>query len=176
MLARTLVTIAVALAAALPLQTLAASFNAKPGAWEMTMTTAMAGNPIPPEALANMPPEKRAKVEESMKARAAKPVTIKHKTCVTQKELDQDRIVKAGEDEHNCTRKVLSKSAKKVVMEQTCPAPYASTTQMTVEAPTPETLTATIDMVRADAKGKVHVDMAGRWLAASCEGIKGKDD
>jgi hypothetical protein len=176
MFARSLITIAVVLVAGVPLQTLAAAFNAKPGAWEMTMTTAMAGNPIPPEALANMPPEKRAKVEESMKARAAKPVTIKHKTCVTQKELDQDRIVKAGADDHNCTRKVLSKSATKLVMEQTCPAPYASTAQMTIEAPTPESLTATIDMVRAEAKGKVHVDIAGRWLAASCEGIKGGDD
>jgi hypothetical protein len=32
----------------------------------MSMTTLIAGNPISPEALANMPPEKRAKVEEAM--------------------------------------------------------------------------------------------------------------
>jgi len=164
MVAKTWGTIVVALAAGIPLQTFADSFNANPGAWQMSMTTVIAGNPIPPEALANMPPEKRAQVEEAMKARAARPLTITHKTCVTQEELDQDRIIQAVKDDSNCTRNILSKSATKLVMEQTCPAPRASTAQMTIEATTAESLTATVDMVRADAKGKIHLDIKGHWL------------
>jgi integrase len=94
MFVRTLVTIAIALGAGIPLQAFAASFDAKPGAWQMSMTTLIVGNPLPPEALESMPPEKRAKVEEAMKARAGRPITITQKTCVSQKDLDQDRIVR----------------------------------------------------------------------------------
>jgi hypothetical protein len=31
---------------------------------------------------------------------------------------------------------------------------------------------ASIDMVHAGASGKVHIDLKGRWLGASCAGIK----
>ena len=172
MFSRTLLAITVALA---PLHALAESFSAKPGTWQMSMTTVIAGNPIPPEALANMPPEKRAKVEEAMKARAGRPITITQKTCVSQKDLDQDRIIHAVKDDSHCSRKILSKSATRLVIEQACPEPRASTAQMTIEATTPENLTATIDMVRADAKGKIHLDITGRWLGASCEGLQGEE-
>ena len=172
MFARTVIMIAVALAAGIPLRTLAASFNAKPGAWQVSMTTLVVGNPLPPEALASMPPEKRARVEEAMKARAGKPVTITHKACVSLEDLDQDRIIQADKNDNQCTRKVLSKSASRLVMEQTCPEPHASTTQMTIEAKTPEALSANIVRVRGDGKGKVTVDVKGFWLGPDCAGIK----
>jgi len=174
MFSRSLITIAAALALALgvPLQTFAASFNVRPGAWQMSMSTLLVGNPLPPEALASMPPEKRARVEEAMKARAGKPVTITHKACVSQEDLDQNRIIQADKNDNQCTRKVLSKSASRLVMEQTCPEPHASTTQMTIEAKTPETLSANIVRVRGDGKGKVTVDVKGFWLGPDCAGIK----
>jgi len=175
MLSRSLITIAAALAMAISLPTLAASFNVKPGAWQMSMSTLLVGNPLPPEALASMPPEKRAKVEEAMKARAGKPVTISHKACVSQEDLDQDRIIRSDRNDSQCTRKVLSKSATRLVMEQTCPEPHASTTQMTIEAKTPETLSANIVRVRGDGKGKVVADVKGFWLGPDCAGIKNDD-
>ncbi|MBI3530435.1 MAG: DUF3617 domain-containing protein [Betaproteobacteria bacterium] len=175
MFARTLVTIAVALAASTPLQTLAASFNAKPGAWQMSMNTLIVGNPLPPDVLATMPPEKRAKVEKAMKERAAKPVTLTHKICVTQENLDQDRIIQADKDDGKCTRKVVSRTETRLVMEQTCPEPHASTSQMTIEAKTPESLSANIVRVRGDGKGKVLVDIKGFWLGPNCAGIKDDD-
>lgn len=175
MFARTLVTFAIALAAGIPRQTLAASFNAKPGAWQMSVSTLIVGNPLPPEVLESMPPEKRAKVEAAMKARAAKPITLTHKVCVTQKNLDQDRIIKSGEEDSQCTRKVLSKSATKLVMEQICPEPRASTSQITIEALTPETLSASVARVRGDGKGKVKLDVKGFWLGPDCAGLEDDD-
>ena len=175
MFARKLITIAVALAAGIPLQTLAASFNVKPGAWQMSMSTLIVGNPLSPEALASMPPEKRAKVEKAMKERAAKPVTFSHKACVTQKDLDQDRIIQSDTDDSKCTCKVVSRSATKLVMEQFCPEPHASTSQMTIEAKTPESLSANIVRVRGDRKGKVLMDVKGFWLGPTCAGIKNDD-
>lgn len=169
--AKILVAIAVALAAGTPVCALADSFNAKPGAWEMTVTTTTTGNPMAPSALAEMSPEKRAKVEQAMKERDGKPVTNSYKTCITQKELDQDHFINS-DDNVQCTKKVLSKSPTKLVLDQTCPPPHASTGRATIEAKTPERLLTIIDTVQGGATGKAHVEIKGRWLGASCEGVE----
>jgi hypothetical protein len=168
MFSRTLLPIVVALITEVPLHALAESFDVKPGTWQMSLTTTMAGKPIPEEALESLPPDKRAKAEEALKKRAGRPITISQKACVSQKDLDQNRIIRAVKEDKNCTRNVVSRSSTKMVIEQTCPEPYASTAQMTIEAQTPESLTATIDLVRAEAKGKIHVDVKGHWLSENC--------
>ena len=175
MFKRTLIATAVVLAAGNSLQTFAASFDAKPGAWQMSMNTLIVGNPLPPEALESMPPEKRAKVEKAMKERAAKPLIYSREACVTQKDLDQGRIVPSYTDDSKCTRKVVSRSATKLVMEQFCPEPHAATSQMTIEAKTPESLSANMVRVRGDGKGKVLADVKAYWLGPSCAGIKDDD-
>ena len=175
MIPRTLIATAVVLAAGNSLQTFAASFDVKPGAWEMSMNTLIVGTPLPPEALASMPPEKRAKVEKAMKERARRPVTLSHKACVTKEGLDQDRIIPTEKEDGRCTRKVLSRSATRIVMEQLCHEPNASTSQMTIEAMSPESLSANIVRVRGDGKGKVLSDVKGFWLGPNCAGIKGDD-
>ena len=149
------------------------SFNAKPGAWEMNVITVTNGNPIPAEVLAQLTPEKRAELEASMKAREGKPDSHTFQTCVTQKDLDQNSMIRSDGDS-KCTRKVVSKSSTKIVIEQTCPAPRASTGKASIEAKTPETLLAIIDTVQGSS-GKIHVDMKGRWMGASCDGIKGEE-
>jgi len=164
---RTSLTIMVALVTGMPFHAFAESFDVKPGTWKMSLTTMIAGKPIPEEALESLAPDKRAKAEEALK-RAGKPITISQKACVSQKDLDQDRIIHAVKEDKNCARKIVSKSSTKLVMEQTCPEPYASTAQMTIEAQTPETLTATVDLVRAEAKGKIHLDVKGQWLSENC--------
>ena len=158
--------------AALSAQTmpLAASLNAKPGAWEMTMTTVTAGIPIPADALAGMPAEQRARMEAMMQSRAGRNNTHIHKSCVTQADLDQSRMLKSENDD-KCSRKITSASASKVVMEQVCPAPQPSTSRMTMEVPTPESLVGSMDMKQGDS-GSIHMDFKGRWLGASCAGIK----
>ncbi|MBS0170218.1 MAG: DUF3617 domain-containing protein [Nitrospira sp.] len=149
----------------------AESFNAKPGAWEMTFTTQSSGSLIPPDALAKMPPEQRARVEQSMQARAGKPRIHSVKSCVTKEDLDQDRIIKdSDDDEPGCKTSVVSKSAAKLVLERTCPPPHASTSQVRVEAQTPESLVGSMDTDRPQA-GKVHLDFKGRWIGASCAGL-----
>ena len=175
MIARALIATAVVLAAGNSPQTLAASFDAKPGAWQMSMKTLIVGNPLPPEALASMPPEKRAKVETAMKERAATSVTISHKACVTKEDLDKDHIIPSDKDDGRCARKVVSRSTTRIVMEQICQEPNASTSQMTIEATTPENLSANIVRVRGDGKGKVLIDVKGFWLGPSCAGIKDDD-
>ncbi len=124
MLAKTLVAIAAMLAAGACAG--AESFNAKPGAWEMSVTTVTTGNPIPADVLEALPPDKRAEIEASMKERSGKADTDTFKSCVTQQDLDQNSMIKS-ESDSKCTRKVVSKSSTKIVVEQTCPPPRAST-------------------------------------------------
>jgi hypothetical protein len=170
-LARTSAAIVLAIGAASVAH--ADSFNARPGAWEMTTTTVTSGMPIPAEQLAQMKPEQRAKVEATMKARSGQPRSHTSQSCLTQKDLDQNRILKSeDEGESKCTRKIVSKTPTKLVMEQACPAPHASTSTMTMESKSPEMMVASIDMVQGGSFGKVHVDISGRWLRASCAGIK----
>jgi hypothetical protein len=171
MFIRNLLRCAIAFVVAMPMYTFAASFNAKPGAWEITTTTLTTGMMIPAEALANMPPAQRAKIEKSMQARSGKPSTHVTKNCVTQKKLDQDSMI-ASDDEEHCKKKIITKSASKIVYEQTCAAPNASRSTVKVEAMTPESIAASMNMVQGGGGGKIHVDIKGRWLGASCAGIK----
>jgi Protein of unknown function (DUF3617) len=163
------------LALGAPVQAHADSLKAKTGAWEMTTTSVTTGNLMPADALANMKPEQRARMEAAMKARSGVPKTHTSTTCVTQADLDQDRMLKQEADEAKCTKKVITKTSTKVALVKTCTAPGASTSTMVFEAKTPENIVGTIDMSRGDVDGKIHVDIVGRWLAASCAGVKDKD-
>ena len=111
-----------------------------------------------------------------MQARTGKAGSRAITSCVTKEDLDQNRIIKGeeAEDQSECATKVLSKSAGKLVIERSCPPPRASVTHMTMEAQTPETIVANIDMERSGS-GTVHIDIKGRWLGASCSGIKDGD-
>jgi Protein of unknown function (DUF3617) len=157
-------------ALAAPMMPFAASLNAKPGAWEMTTTTVTAGMSIPADALAKMPAEQRARMEAALQARAGRNSTQVHKSCVTQDDLDQSRMLKS-ENDGRCSRKVTSALPGKVVMEQVCPVPQPSISRITMEAPSTESLVASID-INQGTRGTVHVDIKGRWLTASCAGIK----
>ena len=141
----------------------AESFNAKPGAWEMTTT--MTGLTIPPDVLAKMPPERRAMIEKRM-AEGAAPQS--RKSCVKKEDLDQDRFMQSADA--NCTVKTLSRTASKLVMATTCTGERASNGTMTFEAKSPESVVGSIDQDRGSGS-RFHIGIVGKWLGASCAGI-----
>lgn len=145
------------------------ALDVKTGGWEMTTTTLITGMPASPEALAKMSPEQRARVEAMLAARAGKPSIHVSRSCVTKEDLDQDNIIKS--DHVDCKKEVLSRSATKIVVTETCSPPHASTSNVIIEARTPENVVATMDMTQPGASGKIHVDVDGRWLGPSCTGI-----
>lgn len=154
----------------------AESFNIKPGAWEMTVTTLTSGMKLSPELSAKMTPAQRAQMEQMMKAREGKPHTMTAQSCITKEDLSQDRIIKEMEDEDEdaavqCKVKVLSKSSSKLVLDQLCPGPPSATTHFTVEAKTVESIAAIGDRSEAGS-GKSHLDIKGKWLRASCDGLE----
>jgi hypothetical protein len=154
----------------------AESLNVKPGAWEITMTTVASGMKLSPEMSANMTPAQRAQMEQMMRAREGKPHTMTAQSCITKEDVSHDRIIKEMEEEEDdaagqCKAKVISKSSSKLVIDQMCPGPPASTTHLTIEARTTESIVAIGDRDQKGS-GKAHMDIKGKWLRASCEGIE----
>lgn len=154
----------------------AESFNVKPGAWEMTVTTVASGMKLSSDMAAKMTPLQRAQMEQMMKAREGKPHTTTLQSCLTKDDVSQDRIIKEMEDEDDdgevqCKVKVISKSSSKLVINKMCPGPSPSATHFTIEAKTPDSIVATGDREQ-QGSGKSRMDIKGRWIGASCEGIE----
>lgn len=160
----------------LALDAQAESLNVKPGAWEMTVTTVASGMKLSPEIAAKMMPLQRAHMEQMMKAREGKPHTMTLQSCLTKDDVSQGRIIKEMEDEDTnsevqCKVKVISKSSSKLVIDKMCPGPSPSTTHFTIEAKTADSVVATGDREQ-QGSGKSRMEIKGRWLGASCEGIE----
>ncbi len=154
----------------------AESFNIRPGAWDMTVTTVASGMKLSPELSARMTAAQRAQMEQMMKSREGKPHTMTAQSCITKEDLSQDRIIKEIEDEDEdtavqCKVKVLSKSSSKLVLDQLCPGPPSATTHFTIESKTTESFAAIGDRSEAGS-GKSHIDIKGTWLRASCDGLE----
>jgi len=171
MITKNLLTCAVAFTVTIPMHALADSLNAKVGAWEMTTTSTSAGMLIPDTELAKMSPEQRAQFEKTMQGMLGKPNTQVTKSCIKPEDLDQNHMFKL-DDENHCSRNFTSKSSNKIVYEQSCSAPHASTSSVVIEAKTPESIVADMDIIQSDGGGKVHLNIKARWLRASCAGIE----
>jgi len=155
---------------ALPLVSHAETLDIKTGAWEVTISTAMSGMPIPKEAMAKMSPEQRARMEASMRAQAGQGKPHTSRSCVTREDIDRGQLMRS--DEPNCKRKVITQNARHLEMEEVCTGPEPSKSHFKVDATSRERYTGSLDTTRGD--GKVHVDMTGRWIAATC--TKGVDN
>lgn len=152
--------------AALPASARAEGLDVKTGAWEVTTKTLMQGMTIPQDAMASMPPEQRAKMEAAMRARSGKVETDTSRTCLTKQDLERGELNKS--ESKNCTRKVITQNARHLEVEETCAAPESSRSHFKVDATSAESYTASLDVSRGE-RGKVHIDMSGRWIGAICK-------
>ena len=93
--------------------------NVKEGLWEMTVTHSMTGMPampaIPPETLAKMPPEQRARIEAMMKGGESTDV---RKHCITKEKLEKQSAF--SDDRKECARTVLNSTGSKLEMKLHC--------------------------------------------------------
>ena len=93
--------------------------NVKEGLWEMTVTHSMTGIPaapnIPPDTLAKMPPEQRARIEAMMKGT---PITDVRKECVTKEKLGNNSAFSANRG--SCTRTFVNSTNSKLEVKFHC--------------------------------------------------------
>jgi len=93
--------------------------NVRPGLWETTTTFKTSGAPpIPPEALARLTPEQRARVEERMRANSAGSTstdTTKH--CVTKEDLEKSDF---GQGKGECTYTIQTSTSTEAKGKYSC--------------------------------------------------------
>lgn len=146
----------------------------KPGLWELTSDSEHSGMPpIPPEALAKMSPEQRAKVEAAMKGSTGpQHRVVKH--CVTQQDIDRgfEKMDKMGEGK--CTRTVLSSTATVREGRFQCSGPRNSSGAYRFEARSPESVVANWNMTMSNGGNTMTMknNMQGKWLGAECGDVK----
>lgn len=94
--------------------------NLKEGLWEVTTTHSMTGMPgVPPDTLAKMSPEQRARFEEMMKQKGiGGPTTDVTKSCVTREKIEKDMAF--ADERKDCTRTVVNSSPSHFEMKFHC--------------------------------------------------------
>jgi len=100
--------------------------NVKEGLWEMTVTHSMSGMPampdIPPDVLAKMPPDQRARMEAMMKGG---PSTDVRKECITKEKIEKNSAF--SNNRGDCTRTVVNSTGSKLEVKIHCEEKQAST-------------------------------------------------
>jgi hypothetical protein len=169
---------ALLLAGSAPGQAENAKLDVKPGLWQVDSTGQTTGTPtIPPELLANLPPEKRAQAEAAMRAamaRAAAPRT--DKSCITEKELQQGLDLGEGQD-RSCKRSVVSNTSRLLVLHEVCGGKRPMVGDMRFEAVNRETMTGQISLVIGSGTDTTNMtrNLQGKWLGSDCGSVKPKE-
>jgi hypothetical protein len=153
-------------------------FDVKPGLWEITSTGGMSGMPpIPPEALANMTPEKRAQVQAAMQAaqgRGGAPRVIQN--CVTEDQLKRGLDFDQHRDP-SCQRTVSSNAPNLLVIHEECTGQNRRVGDFRFEALDRETMKGSINMVMTMGANTMTMNQSvrGRWLGTDCGTVAPRD-
>jgi hypothetical protein len=154
-----------------------APFDVKPGLWQVRMHGTTSGEPpIPAEALANLPPEQRAKFEAAIRAamaRAGAPRVTK--SCITAEQLR--RVPDFGRD-RECRQTVVTRTATELELRQVCTGTGSDEARMSgtvhFTAVDRETVEGTAEITRS-SRGqamKVNEKISGKWLGPDCGDVK----
>lgn len=169
--------LAPALAATLALCALSAAAQnrppIKPGLWEVKQTREMDGQKAPDigEHLKQMPPEMRKRVEEQMRQSG---VDMGDggvmKLCMTADTLARDDWASG---QASCKTEVLSRSASAWKWRSSCSQP-PTTAEGETRFQGDAAYTTVVDMTsqQQGKPQKMHMEMQGKWLGASCGDLK----
>lgn len=148
--------------------------NVKTGLWQSTSTITIVGSlGLPPEALATMTSEQKAKYDAAMQAQSGgRNRTFTHKGCLTQKDLTTDPFAQKDSSDENihCHGTLLTSTSTDVVLQETCSGEASVTYTMKIHA---------IDQEHATGTGTGTTTMGGKtmnsnftfnstWIGATC--------
>jgi len=151
--------------------------DVKLGLWEVTNTMQMSGMPpvsIPPDALARMTPDQRARVEAMMKERGlGSPRTRTQKSCMTREKMNKQEIF--NDEEKHCTRTVVASSGSKLEMRLQCTTEGATTSgTFRIEALNSENVKGAMQMATTsgDRTMNMNSNFTAKWLGPDCGDVK----
>lgn len=165
----------------------AEKLNIKPGLWEVTTTTEGKGSTFAAmsaadkaameKAMAEMPPDMRAKTEAYLKSAQAKapvnPLPPVRKACVTKEGISKTYMVDVGVDQAGCKNTILKSTSTTLETRGECidSARKVSITMLVVAA-NPESWTNTMEISGSAGLGESKIKMSGKWLGAACGDVK----
>jgi hypothetical protein len=148
--------------------------NVKEGLWEMTVTHSMTGMPaapnIPPDALAKMPPEQRARIEAMMKGA---PSTDVRKECITREKLEKNSAFSANRG--SCTRTLVNSTSSKLEVKFHCEEKQSSSDgTLLVEAIGSDNVKGTMHSVINNNGRTMNMDftISSKYLGPACGDVK----
>jgi len=147
-----------------------------PGLWEITSTNHTTGAPpIPPDALAKLSPDQRARFEAMMKAQQQNQGrTHVFKSCLTAEQLKRGFTLGPTNPQDKCQKTVVSSTSKVLEVHLECTGQDHAVGTFHYEALTPKTVAGKMDIVvtRGAQSMTVKNDMRGKWVAADCGNVK----
>ena len=149
--------------------------NIKEGLWEMTVTHSMMGMPtIPPDTLAKMPPEQRARLEAAMKQNGAGgPTTDVHKECVTKEKLEKESPF--SDNRKECTRTVVNSTSSKLEIKVHCEEKQSSSdATLLLEAVSSDNVKGSMQSVTNTSGRTMNLNFTfnSRYLGPACGDVK----
>lgn len=148
--------------------------NVKTGLWQSTSTITVNGSlGLPPEVLAKMTDEQKARYQAAMQAQSGgHSSTHTNKGCLTQRDLTTDPFAqKDSSDEHiQCHGTLLSSTSTDIVLRETCSGEASMAYTMKIHAVDQEHATGT-GMGTATMGGHTmnsSVKFQSTWIGATC--------
>lgn len=150
--------------------------NVRLGLWETTVTSTMSGLPtIPDSALAQMPPEQRARIQQMIEERNGKPTTTK--SCLTKDKLQNSNPFQKAPQ--GCTYTVVSSSGSKMEVKMECVRNGMTMTgNVSVTASNSENVKGTVHMNTTSGNGaagngmKMESSFTSKWIGSSCGDVQ----
>jgi hypothetical protein len=147
--------------------------NVKEGLWEMTVTHSMTGMPatpnIPPDALAKMPPDQRARIEAMVNG-----TPDVRKECITKEKLEKHSAFSANRGD--CARTVVSSTGSKLEVKFHCAEKQSSSDgTLVVEAIGSDNVKSTMHSVTNTSSGRtMNMDftISSKYLGPDCGDVK----
>ena len=148
--------------------------NVKTGLWQSTSTITVTGSlGLPPEVLAKMTDEQKARYAAAMQAQSGgHSSTHTNKGCLTQKDLTTDPFARNNSDDENihCHGTLLSSTSTDIVLQETCSGEATMNYTMKIHADSAEhaigTGTGTATMGGHTMNSSVKFD--SKWIGATC--------
>ena len=142
----------------------------KVGLWQTTMTGRTSGAlPVPPDVMARLTPEQRAKVEEQIRSSAGEAQTSTYKNCLNEGDLEKGPNF--GQADKECTQVVVNSSSRKMEMRFECKGTEMNMSgNVTVEALSPESLKG---LVHSSFSSDGHTadttaTFTSHWIGSKC--------
>ncbi len=142
--------------------------DVKTGEWESSMTVNTSDvPPIPPEALARLTPEQRARLEQQTKSLSGR--TIVRKTCIKKERLDKPLTF--GNGDKACTNTLVTSTSSMQEIHVECNRnDRKSGGTLRFEAVDPQHVKGTVKMTMTGPNGSMDINSSftAKWVGEAC--------